>query len=782
MVSCCSCIGSEKTAPDKVDPKEFFFRKRGCTDVCCILFFAIYWGGLAYITALAITTGDPRAVFYGKDYLGNRCGSGSMSGKEKVYFPRIDQDIQDQIAIATSMPWRMALYGLCVEDCPNVTKPQDCFSHPESCKVYDYGTQAEYSAAGGSASYYATIPSLNLMNRCIPNDASSLDQAPDRCAFPQCDGASFSPCDTEYPTTWVMSYPKSLQCDVIFRVGTIQQLRPATSNSLTQAIGHYIGVASRIVDSIAESWNEVLLFGILMPILLGLTWLVLLRFFAGTFTYIIIILLGLGMCFLSLYAYLRAGALDTLLNSLNGNATAIGSASYGTNVSSEMLNDPTAQALGLVNSAQSAIATVPLTSLSSDVNTSSNENPTIWWIVAIVMTVVTLLYIVTMCAARKRIKVSIALVREGTKVLAARPMTMLFPINTLVAQIWLVLYFVTLILFLATANITSETITSGMTAALRAGATYLESITQYNATVNDMADIDSSANATNVLIILYLTFGFLWTLESITNIGWTAMSGSVAHWYFLRDEPSGATSWIVGPLARSLGRVFRYHLGSIFFGSFVIAVVQLIRVVLMVIDKYTKNQQKKNLLLWFAIKCCQCCMWCLEKTIKYITNYAYIYVAMQGSSFCGACFATFGLIINNAAQLAINSFVRTILSWIQLLGLPFASAWLCNVYLVTNKGRSDTMYASILVAFMAYTIARNFAVVFSCVLDTLFVCCCRDKADFQGQFMPDGLRESFGFKKKGKKDKKADAADDADETPAEAEAAEPYVEPYEEEK
>jgi hypothetical protein len=83
---------------------------------------------------------------------------------------------------------------------------------------------------------------------------------------------------------------------------------------------------------------------------------------------------------------------------------------------------------------------------------------------------------------------------------------------------------------------------------------------------------------------------------------------------------------------------------------------------------------------------------------------------------------------------------------------------------------------------MAYTIARNFAVVFSCVLDTLFVCCCRDKADFQGQFMPDGLRESFGFKKKGKKDKKADAADDADETPAEAEAAEPYVEPYEEEK
>jgi hypothetical protein len=33
------------------------------------------------------------------------------------------------------------------------------------------------------------------------------------------------------------------------------------------------------------------------------------------------------------------------------------------------------------------------------------------------------------------------------------------------------------------------------------------------------------------------------------------------------------------PLLRSLGRVFRYHLGTIAFGSFIVALIQLIRIV-----------------------------------------------------------------------------------------------------------------------------------------------------------------------------------------------------------
>jgi len=38
---------------------------------------------------------------------------------------------------------------------------------------------------------------------------------------------------------------------------------------------------------------------------------------------------------------------------------------------------------------------------------------------------------------------------------------------------------------------------------------------------------------------------------------------------------------------------------------------------------------------------------------------------------------------------------------------------------------------------LADVIAKVFTLVFSCVLDTLFVCCCRDRADYKGEYMPD---------------------------------------------
>jgi len=60
------------------------------------------------------------------------------------------------------------------------------------------------------------------------------------------------------------------------------------------------------------------------------------------------------------------------------------------------------------------------------------------------------------------------------------------------------------------------------------------------------------------------------------------------------------------------------------------------------------------------------------------------------------------------------------------------------------------MYATICVAIGAFIIAKAYSVVFGCVLDTLFVCCARDKSDYAGAHMPANLRKAFGFDKKEK--------------------------------
>ena len=60
--------------------------------------------------------------------------------------------------------------------------------------------------------------------------------------------------------------------------------------------------------------------------------------------------------------------------------------------------------------------------------------------------------------------------------------------------------------------------------------------------------------------------------------------------------------------------------------------------------------------------------------------------------------------------------------------------------------------------------------VFSCVLDTLFVCTVRDKAEYDAAFMSDRLRTAFGYDKSDKKEaraaKKAAKGKEGDAAPA----------------
>ena len=49
-------------------------------------------------------------------------------------------------------------------------------------------------------------------------------------------------------------------------------------------------------------------------------------------------------------------------------------------------------------------------------------------------------------------------------------------------------------------------------------------------------------------------------------------------------------------------------------------------------------------MLRLVVKCAQCCMWCLERTIQFISYYGYIFVAMEGCNFCKGCSETFTLI------------------------------------------------------------------------------------------------------------------------------------------
>lgn len=198
-------------------PKDL--RRRHCTDCPCVILFVACMLGVVLLLWLGVKYGEPWSLVYGKDYLGNRCGRGQFTNRSKTIYPRIDQDVLEQSAIASTAPWKLVFYGLCVENCPNVSDPAECFAHPQRCVVRDYGTPEQYRAAGGQARYYSVLPTLDVLNRCVPTKYTQQRGPPDRCAFPQCEPNSSSMrCDPAQPALWYIdTFADRRRCDVVFQ-------------------------------------------------------------------------------------------------------------------------------------------------------------------------------------------------------------------------------------------------------------------------------------------------------------------------------------------------------------------------------------------------------------------------------------------------------------------------------------------------------------------------------------------------------------------------------------
>ena len=116
--------------------------------------------------------------------------------------------------------------------------------------------------------------------------------------------------------------------------------------------------------------------------------------------------------------------------------------------------------------------------------------------------------------------------------------------------------------------------------------------------------------------ILYNIFGFLWTYAFVSGFGFLVIAGTVCRWYFEADKKR-----LTAPLLKSMTTSIRYHLGSVAFGSLILAIVQLIRIVFNYIaDKSQKA--KDNPVVKLLICCVNCMLACLERFVKFLNTNA----------------------------------------------------------------------------------------------------------------------------------------------------------------
>ncbi|XP_045581957.2 choline transporter-like protein 1 isoform X1 [Procambarus clarkii] len=310
---------------------------------------------------------------------------------------------------------------------------------------------------------------------------------------------------------------------------------------------------------------------------------------------------------------------------------------------------------------------------------------------AIVSTIVTVLFLIILIAMRNRIKLVIALFKEAGKAVASMPLMLLQPIWTF---LWLALVCALWVL----------------------GWIIIESSGDPNKYYNTIVFV---INDFIKYMRIYHIFAILWITQFLLACQDVTIAGAVAQWYFTRNKKE--LGW---PIAESMHRMFRYHLGSIALGSLIIAIVKFIRLILKYIER--KLNGNSNQVCSFMLKCCQCCLWCFEKFLKFLSRNAYIEIAIYGYGFCKAAQQAFVLLAANALRVvAINS-VGTF-----VLFLAKASVVICTVLigfqiLKTKPELSYVWVPLLLIAIFSFFIAHCFISVYEMTIDTLFLCFCED--------------------------------------------------------
>ena len=111
-------------------------------------------------------------------------------------------------------------------------------------------------------------------------------------------------------------------------------------------------------------------------------------------------------------------------------------------------------------------------------------------------------------------------------------------------------------------------------------------------------------------------------------------------------------------------RLIFYYLGTVAFGSCLVAIMQFVRAALAYLHRQMKAQGKDNNTVRWIMCCVQCCMACMQKCVEMINRNAYIYTAVKGTGFCTSGAAAFRLIVANAATFAAVTVLSEIIMWL----------------------------------------------------------------------------------------------------------------------
>ncbi|ESP02472.1 hypothetical protein LOTGIDRAFT_237969 [Lottia gigantea] len=315
-----------------------------------------------------------------------------------------------------------------------------------------------------------------------------------------------------------------------------------------------------------------------------------------------------------------------------------------------------------------------------------------WLIISIVVSVVGVLLLLILLFMRKQIALAVQLFKESGKAIRKMPILHIQPFITFIVRSGTAAGLVYIFLYLLTSKETA--------------------LNENNGHVTKIEDPKMN------YLLAYYVLGFLWMMEFILGCERMLISGAVVRWYFLRNKDD-----VKSPILKSYKTMIRYHLGSIAFGSLLIAIVQLIRIIVAFIDARLRGA--KNVVAQVLLKILGCCLWLFEKFLKFLNANAYIEIAIHGYGFCKAAKSAMSVIIRNVLRVAAVNSVASFLLFIGKLATVAVVA-VIGLEVFKNKELNYLWLPITLACIISYIIASSFLSLYEMAIDALFICFIED--------------------------------------------------------
>lgn len=462
-------------------------------------------------------------------------------------------------------------------------------------------------------------------------------------------------------------------------------------SSCTTWVSSYLSSSSIVQEWVSDmSLTWPLLFAVLgIAFVIGFIFMIIMRYFSGIITWLMIWSYVIALAVLGGLCYYKYQLLTT--------SSGLAAATTNTN---------------------STNASNAISGSNSDTTTSETL-----YIFAIIFWVVDGISLLVLCCIYHKINIVIAVLKAGADYMKQVPTALLVPpLLTLVVVAFFAYWIAAFICLFAS------------------GAAF----------VNDSLPFTSvSWSDSTYYLMIYHGFGLLWNLAFFMAFCQFVLASSCAIWYYSQGPDGQEASMTV---SRSFWRGVRYHLGSIAFGSLIIAIIEAVRLVMFYIHKQLKDAgvTESNKFIEYAMKCIHCCLDCFERFIQFINKNAYIQIAVRGSNFCTAAKDSFFLILGNPALFAIMGGLGGIFLFVGQIFITCATV--CIGYAMVINIYSSSLYSPVMPCvfyfFIAYAVGAFFLSVYSMACDTILQCFLIDEElqkskGRQPKHCPEPLREMF---------------------------------------